>query len=61
MGFKADTSYLPRCHAERKELIERHPWERLRELLLDESDEGQPPWRGGAYAATARRRACARS
>jgi len=33
--------YLPRCHAEWKELIERHPWERLREILLEESDEGQ--------------------
>ena len=33
--------YLPRCHAEWKALIERHPWERLREILLEESDEGQ--------------------
>ena len=33
--------YLPRCHAEWKELIETHPWERLREILLEESDEGQ--------------------
>ena len=33
--------YLPGCHAEWKELIETHPWERLREILLDESDEGQ--------------------
>ena len=33
--------YLPRCHAEWKQLIETHPWERLREILLDESDEGQ--------------------
>ena len=33
--------YLPRCHAEWKELIETHPWERLREILLEESNEGQ--------------------
>ena len=33
--------YLPRCHAEWKQLIEAHPWERLREMLLEESDEGQ--------------------
>lgn len=33
--------YVPRCHAEWKELIEHHPWDRLRELLLEESDEGQ--------------------
>ena len=33
--------YLPRCHAEWKRLIETHPWERLREILLEESDEGQ--------------------
>ena len=33
--------YLPQCHAEWKELIETHPWERLREILLEESDEGQ--------------------
>ena len=33
--------YLPRCHAEWKQLIETHPWERLREMLLEESDEGQ--------------------
>ena len=33
--------YLPRCHAEWKALIEQHPWERLREMLLEESDEGQ--------------------
>ena len=33
--------HLPRCHVEWKALIERHPWEHLRELLLDESDEGQ--------------------
>ena len=33
--------YLPLCHAEWKELIETHPWERLREILLEESDEGQ--------------------
>ena len=33
--------YLPRCHAEWKTLIETHPWERLREMLLEESDEGQ--------------------
>ena len=33
--------YLPRCHAEWKELIDTHPWERLREILLEESDEGQ--------------------
>ena len=35
------SGYLPRCHAEWKELIETHPWERLREILLEESDEGQ--------------------
>ena len=33
--------YLPRCHTEWKQLIEQHPWERLREMLLEESDEGQ--------------------
>lgn len=33
--------YLPRCHAEWKTLIETHPWKRLREMLLEESDEGQ--------------------
>ena len=33
--------YLPRCHAEWKQLIETHPWERLRKMLLEESDEGQ--------------------
>ena len=33
--------YLPQCHAEWKRLIEVHPWERLREILLEESDEGQ--------------------
>ena len=33
--------YLPRCHAEWKALIERHPWKELREMLLEESDEGQ--------------------
>ena len=33
--------YLPRCHAEWKKLIETHSWERLREILLEESDEGQ--------------------
>ena len=33
--------YLPLCHAEWKQLIETHPWERLREMLLEESDEGQ--------------------
>ena len=33
--------YLPRAHAEWKTLIETHPWERLREMLLEESDEGQ--------------------
>ena len=33
--------YLPLCHSEWKELIETHPWERLREMLLEESDEGQ--------------------
>ena len=38
---KLKRGYLPRCHAEWKELIETHPWERLREILLEESDEGQ--------------------
>ena len=33
--------YLPGCHADWKALIETHPWERLREILLEESDEGQ--------------------
>ena len=33
--------YLPRCHAEWKEPIETHPWERFHEILLEESDEGQ--------------------
>ena len=33
--------YLPRCHAEWLELIEGHSWKELREMLLDESDEGQ--------------------
>lgn len=33
--------YLPRCHAEWKTLIEQHPWETLREMLLEDSDEGQ--------------------
>ena len=33
--------YLPRCHAEWKHLIETHPWEKLRKMLLEESDEGQ--------------------
>ena len=33
--------YVQRCHVEWKELIETHPWERLREILLEESDEGQ--------------------
>ena len=33
--------YLPRCHAEWKQLIEQHPWKVLREMLLEESDEGQ--------------------
>ena len=33
--------YVPQCHAEWKGLIESHPWERLREILLKESDEGQ--------------------
>ena len=33
--------YLPPCHAEWKTLIETHPWKELREMLLDESDEGQ--------------------
>ena len=33
--------YLPGCHAEWKALIETQPWERLREMLLEESDEGQ--------------------
>ena len=33
--------YLPLRHAEWKQLIETHPWERLREMLLEESDEGQ--------------------
>ena len=33
--------YLPRCHAEWLELIERYSWEQLREMLLEESDEGQ--------------------
>ena len=32
---------LPRCHAEWKQLIEQHPWEVLREMLLEEPDEGQ--------------------
>ena len=30
--------YLPRCHAEWKALIERHPWEELREMLLSSPD-----------------------
>ena len=33
--------YLPQCHAEWKQLVEQHSWEVLREMLLDESDEGQ--------------------
>lgn len=33
--------HLPRCHAEWKALIEKQPWERLRQMLLEESDEGQ--------------------
>ena len=33
--------YLPRCHAEWKTLIEQHTWGELREILLEESDEGQ--------------------
>ena len=33
--------YLPPCHAEWKTLIETHPWKELREMLLEESDEGQ--------------------
>ena len=33
--------YVPLCHAEWKALIEEHPWEKLRTLLLDDSDEGQ--------------------
>ena len=33
--------YLPRCHAEWKHLIETQPWVKLREMLLEESDEGQ--------------------
>ena len=35
------SGYLPQCHAEWQRLIEEHPWERLREMLLEESDEGQ--------------------
>ena len=38
---RQNEGYLPRCHAEWKELIETHPWERLREILLEQSDEGQ--------------------
>ena len=38
---RQDGGELPRCHAVWKELIETHPWERLREILLKESDEGQ--------------------
>ena len=36
--------YLPPGHGEWKELIETHPWQRLHETLLEESDEvlGQP-------------------
>ena len=33
--------YLPNCHAEWKALIEQHTWKELREMLLEESDEGQ--------------------
>ncbi|MCY4283772.1 MAG: hypothetical protein OXC65_00335 [Thiotrichales bacterium] len=33
--------YLPLCHAEWKHLIETQPWETLRAMLLEESDEGQ--------------------
>ena len=33
--------YLPPCHAEWKTLIEQHPWSELREVLLQENDEGQ--------------------
>ena len=33
--------YLPLCHAEWKKLIETEPWERTREMLLEESEEGQ--------------------
>ena len=33
--------YLPLCHAEWKTLIETRPWGELRELLLEDSDEGQ--------------------
>ena len=38
---RQNNGYLPQCHAEWKKLIETHPWERLREILLEESDEGQ--------------------
>ena len=38
---RQNKGYLPRCHAEWKELIETHSWERLREILLQEYDEGQ--------------------
>lgn len=33
--------YVPPCHKEWKTLIESVPWEKLREMLLEESDEGQ--------------------
>ena len=35
------SGYLHQAHAEWKRLIETHPWERLRDILLEESDEGQ--------------------
>ena len=38
---RQNDGYVPRCHAEWLALIERHPWRELREMLLEESDEGQ--------------------
>ena len=33
--------YLSPAHAEWKALIEQHPWQQLRRILLEDSDEGQ--------------------
>ena len=32
---------LPRAHEEWRNLIEDEPWEKLRDILVEESDEGQ--------------------
>ena len=40
-GMLRNDGYLPLCHAEWLEILDTRPWNEIRAMLLEESDEGQ--------------------